>query len=379
MGENNKIRIGIDLDDVVFDFVPIFLEFYNEKYGKKILFEEVYTFNLPTMLGISLEETLNLIRSMILNKEIPLIFKSDESIIQLSQNYKIFFITSRILRETTLNDLNKLFSDIPFELIFSTNTYVNSTEKTKGEICKENKINFMIEDNKDYAFDCANNGAKVFLLDKPWNQNCDKHENILRVKNWNEILEKLTKKEENIVEKIRIFVENECRKPTSQYGYEPYEFHFIPTVKYAKILAEKLNADMEIVEIAAWLHDIGSIICGRKEHHIAGAEIAEGKLRELNYPEEKIELVKKCILNHRGSLKHNRESVEEQIVAEADAMSNFDNLSGIFKAAFIFENHNQSSAKKAVIEKLQNKWEQLSPASKEIIKPKYDAIILLFS
>ncbi|MDO8623551.1 MAG: hypothetical protein Q7R52_04865 [archaeon] len=191
MEENGRIKIGIDLDDVVFDFVPTFLEIYNEKYGKTILFEEFYTYNFPTVLSISLEETLNLIKLMILSKEIPLIFKSDKSIMQLSTKHEIFFITSRLVRETTLGSLNKFFPNIKFEIIFSSNIYTNSPGKTKAEICKENKIEIMIEDSKEYAFECAENGIKVFLLDKPWNKTCNKHENITRVKNWDEILEKL--------------------------------------------------------------------------------------------------------------------------------------------------------------------------------------------
>ena len=185
---------------------------------------------------------------------------------------------------------------------------------------------------------------------------------------------------ENLVEEIRNFVEAECRKPSSNYGYEPYEFHFIPVYKYAKQLAEELGADVEVVEIAAWLHDIGSIIGGRKEHHLLGAEIAEKKLTEMNYPKEKIELIKKCILNHRGSLNNKKESKEEQIIADADSMSHFDNISGIFKAAFIFENHNQTSAKKEVKDKLIRSWNKLSlKRSKELIKPKYDAAMLLLN
>lgn len=183
--------------------------------------------------------------------------------------------------------------------------------------------------------------------------------------------------EDNIVEKIKEFVRQECEKETSNYGKDPYEYHFVPMVKYAKILAKKRNADEEIVEISGWLHDIGSIIHGRKDHHITGSKIAENKLKELNYPEEKIELIKKCIKNHRGSRDDYRETTEEQIVAEADAMSNFDNISGIFKASFIHENKTQGEAKEAVKKKLQNKYKQLSEESKKIIKPKYDAAMLL--
>jgi uncharacterized protein len=183
----------------------------------------------------------------------------------------------------------------------------------------------------------------------------------------------------DIVEEIKKFVEEECKKPTSKYGHEPFEFHFIPMVNYAKLLAKELNADLEVVEIAGWLHDIGSIIYGRENHHITGAEIAEKKLSELNYPAEKIKLVKKCILNHRGSREDIRETIEEQIIADADAMSNFDNISGIFKAAFVFENQTQGEAKKSTLKKLKNKWNQLSDRSKELVRTKYDAVIILFS
>lgn len=182
----------------------------------------------------------------------------------------------------------------------------------------------------------------------------------------------------DIIEKVRQFVKNECQKPSSKYGVEPYEFHFVPTVKYAKQLADKYGADMELIEIAAWLHDIGSIIYGRKDHHATGAQVAGEKLREFGYDKEKIEKVRKCILHHRGSQKLQLESLEEQILAEADAMSNFDEIAGIFKAAYVYENMTQGEARIAVLQKLENKWKQLRfKKSKEIIKPKYEAIRLL--
>jgi len=182
----------------------------------------------------------------------------------------------------------------------------------------------------------------------------------------------------DVVKAVKKYVEEECKKPTSKYGYEPYQFHFIPMVKYAENLADELGADREIVSIAGWLHDIGSIIKGRENHHISGAKIAEQKLRGFNYPEEKIERVKKCILNHRGSQNSQRESLEEKIIAEADVLSNFENIGGLFKAAYEFENLNQDEAQKSIKIKLQNKYNQLYfEKSKEIIKPKYDAAMLL--
>jgi uncharacterized protein len=188
---------------------------------------------------------------------------------------------------------------------------------------------------------------------------------------------KKMKRNENIVEEVRKFVEEECNRPTSKYGHEPYENHFVWVVKYAKKLAKELNADEELIEIAAWLHDIGSILYGRDNHHITGADIAEKKLNELNYPLEKIKLVKKCILNHRGSREDKRESVEERIIAEADSLAQFDNLEGIFMAAFLYENKNQKEARKTTLKKINNEWNQLSDKGKDLVRDKWKAINLL--
>lgn len=182
----------------------------------------------------------------------------------------------------------------------------------------------------------------------------------------------------DIIQKIKDFVEDECKKPTSKYGYEPFPFHLVPMVGYAAKLADELGGDKEVILLAAWLHDIGSIVYGRNDHHITGAEIAEQKLKELQYPAEKIEVVKKCILNHRGSQQNSRESIEEQIIAEADIINNFDNIAGLFKAALVYENQTQGEAKDSVRKKLENKWNQLHfEKSKEIIRPRFEAAMLL--
>lgn len=183
--------------------------------------------------------------------------------------------------------------------------------------------------------------------------------------------------ENKIIEKVREFVEEECKKPSSKYGFEPYIAHFVPMVKRAKQLAKLRNVDEELIEIAAWLHDIGSIVFGRENHHFTGMEIAEKKLIEFDYPLEKINIVKKCILNHRGSINNYRESVEEQIIAEADSLNNFDNIAGIFKAAFVYENKSQLEARDSVKEKLIRKFNQLSVEGKKLVQDKFDAAMIL--
>lgn len=182
----------------------------------------------------------------------------------------------------------------------------------------------------------------------------------------------------NVVEKVRRFVRAESKKPTSKYGSEPYKFHFVPMVRYAGILADELSADKEVVLVAAWLHDIGSIVHGRKDHHKTGAKIAERILKSFGYSSNKTILVRNCILNHRGSQNRKRRTLEERIIADADTMSCFENLPGLFKAALVYEHLDQGTARISVREKLERKWRQLHfKRSRELLKPKCDAILLL--
>jgi len=183
---------------------------------------------------------------------------------------------------------------------------------------------------------------------------------------------------DEVVEKVREFVEEECKKPGAKYDSEVIKHHMEPVVNYSRILSEKRSVDKEVVEIAAWLHDIGSIIYGRENHHVTGSEIAEDFLIKAGYDPNKIELIKKCILNHRGSQENNRKSVEEQIIAEADSMAHFDALSGLFRACYLFENKTgQGEAQDSVRVKLINSYNKLSEEAKKIVRPKYEAAMLL--
>ncbi|HRZ85835.1 MAG TPA: HD domain-containing protein [Candidatus Paceibacterota bacterium] len=181
-----------------------------------------------------------------------------------------------------------------------------------------------------------------------------------------------------IINEVIKFVEEECNKPTSNYGYDAFD-HLIHVKNYAEVLAKRYEADLEVVILAALLYDIGSIRVGRENHHIEGIKITEKKLKELNYHPEKIELVKKCIFNHRGSV-NNLKETKEEIIADADSMVCFDNIDGLFSAALVYEKKQRLEAKKSVLNKIKNSWNKLSfKESKIIIKPKYEAALLLLT
>lgn len=91
--------------------------------------------------------------------------------------------------------------------------------------------------------------------------------------------------------------------------------------KIALKLAEKEGADKEIVQASVLLHDIGR----KKEdenkindHAVWGGKKAVEILEELDYDQEFIEKVKKCIESHRYSRGPNPKSIEAKVLSDAD-------------------------------------------------------------
>ena len=115
-----------------------------------------------------------------------------------------------------------------------------------------------------------------------------------------------------MIHDIERMVEQVCKQETNIFGYTIWTHHITQVVKNAKQLAKMLGADLEIVELAALLHDFASVKDKElyKDHHINSAIEAEKILRSFDYPAEKIEAVKHCIEAHRGSVQEQRRSIE---------------------------------------------------------------------
>ena len=118
-----------------------------------------------------------------------------------------------------------------------------------------------------------------------------------------------------IVRKIKEELLKRCDAYNKKYGYDFWNDHIKYVVKNSIELAEKYDADVEIVELGALLHDIAmpSEIGPREEHNIYGAKIADELLTKLNYPEDRKERVKECILRHRGSKDLLRNTIDTNI------------------------------------------------------------------
>jgi len=185
----------------------------------------------------------------------------------------------------------------------------------------------------------------------------------------------LTKKQNQIVDKIHEFVKKEC------IGFaedDVFTNHIIGVRDFAIKLAKEYKADLFVVEVAAYLHDIYHIQTHHHEiHEIEGSKFSREYLKQFDIPQDQIELIAKCILNHRGSKDRKRESIEERIIACADAMDH------ISRFMHMFYRESRNGSYEDLIKKMRNKikrgWNKIDlEKGRELVKAKYEAAKLLF-
>ena len=183
----------------------------------------------------------------------------------------------------------------------------------------------------------------------------------------------------DITEKIKEELVKRCNIYNEKYGYDFWNEHIKYVVENSVKLAKKYGADIEIVELGALLHDIAmpSEIGPKEEHNVYGVQIADELLAKLNYPEDRKNRVKECVLRHRGDKDLPRNTIEEQCVADADVIAHFDCIPSLFNLAFgkTFLNKSLQDGTEFVKKKLERDYSKLSDRTREILKERYENIM----
>ncbi len=106
------------------------------------------------------------------------------------------------------------------------------------------------------------------------------------------------------------------RKPAFNYRWE----HVTTVVTLANKLAAMTGADAEVVEAAAWLHDVRKE--AKEKHPQEGAKFARKFLPKTDFPPQKIEAVAQAIEDHMGLwLEKPLTNLESQVLWDADKLA----------------------------------------------------------
>ncbi len=186
-----------------------------------------------------------------------------------------------------------------------------------------------------------------------------------------EIVERVKKE---IIDRSNAF-EQQTKGTKDEYNL--YEQHVKYVYQYVILLSDNKNVDREVLELSALLHDIAmtDIHLDRSKHNEDGTVIARQLLEKLNYPEDKIALVTKCILNHSNKRKDYRTTVEEQILVNADGLSHFDTIDSLYALARDVMNLNEEETLNFIKEKLTKDYNEISDELKYLIDDKYDQVM----
>ena len=185
--------IGVDKDDVVFEFKRPFLEYYNRRYETSLKFEDITLDDPAAFFGISRYRVLREYLSFRKETRNFLDLKPTEGAVDAlallaEQGHCFVLVTAmpRMLEGETPALLHRYFNGlfertccIPFhKLWFSGRNY-------KHPLYEAAHVDVVIEDSLRVAQQCVAAGLRTFLLNYPWNQ--FEVRGVERVASWSEI------------------------------------------------------------------------------------------------------------------------------------------------------------------------------------------------
>jgi len=186
-----------------------------------------------------------------------------------------------------------------------------------------------------------------------------------------EIVQKM---QQEIINRSNNF-EDQTRGTKDEYNI--YSEHIQYVYKYVCLLSKDKDVDHEVLELSALLHDIAMTdrTLDRSKHNEYGSVIVEQLLRENNYPEDKIQFVKKCILNHSSKRAEFRTTEEERILVDADGLSHFDSINNLYNLAHNVMELNDEDTIRFIQDKLTRDYNEISDDLKYLIDDKYNRIM----
>jgi uncharacterized HAD superfamily protein len=189
--------IWVDLDEVLAELLDYILEYNDNKIWDYVINKsdiKDYYIHKMEWIDLTLEQSIAWFKDAIIsdvdNYKIKALHWARDKLIQLKvSGHKLIIITARA--EEHYWDYTRKWVEINYpeifdDIIFADHFHENHREK--HEICLEEWITCMIEDNYDYAISLANAWIVTYLLEKPWNNWQEiYHENIIRIKSWEEV------------------------------------------------------------------------------------------------------------------------------------------------------------------------------------------------
>jgi len=183
----------------------------------------------------------------------------------------------------------------------------------------------------------------------------------------------------SVVELARELIEKECKEDSKRPWLKDfYAFHLLSVVSFSRELARKCQAvvqivDEEIVELTAWLYELGYVRGYNEDALVKGASDAKKLLLEWGYPWDKAAKVEECILAHRYPFPR-RKSIEAECVIRASLLAEITQGPSLFARAFVEKKLDYDQAVRWVRKRVDEIWARLPAEDKLLVRQQYDSI-----
>jgi 5'(3')-deoxyribonucleotidase len=193
----NKPVIAVDLDDVLAEHAQEFVNYSNKKWGTNLKVGD-YQDHWAEIWNVDEAETQRRLRGYLDAGQFAkykTVTNADKILTELKNRYKLVILTARqkSLQKDTLYWVKKhftgIFDDVHFAGVWDL-PMEQAVKMDKTAVAKQIGADYLIEDQPRYALPAARGGIKVLLFgDYPWNQMEKLPKGMVRVKDWQEVLE----------------------------------------------------------------------------------------------------------------------------------------------------------------------------------------------
>ena len=180
-------------------FVHSLNAFCMEEYGLEYQVSDYHIYDFAKVWRCSQDESNHKVheffKSYHFSAGIEVIPGAFEALLRLRSECELVVVTSRqhVIQEPTMEWLNTHFPSIFEAVHFGNHFALEGKSRKKSEICHAIGAHVLIDDNPNYAMECAAAGINVLLYDwehsYPWSKTPDGpvHERITRVRDWDEV------------------------------------------------------------------------------------------------------------------------------------------------------------------------------------------------
>jgi len=194
-----RLKVAVDVDEVLGRFVESLNEFYLDTYDERYHVSDYFEYCFRKIWNCSQDESTEIVHSFFESDHflegVPPIPGAYEALLHLSEHVDLEVVTSRqhIIQSETTEWIQRHYPGIFKHIHFGNHWAKEGASLSKSEICKSIGATVLIDDNPGYAMECAEAGIHVLLYDwnheYPWSKTPDgpTHERIQRVSDWEEV------------------------------------------------------------------------------------------------------------------------------------------------------------------------------------------------